>query len=72
MLQIAQKKKKKAKARKNKKLRKQAEKEQNDRKFLHESQPKIDYISTIENRKTKKSFECQFNMRNSPKSTTKT
>ena len=41
MLQIAQK--KKAKARKNKKLRKQAEKKQNDRKFLHESQPNIDY-----------------------------
>ena len=70
MLQIAQK--KKAKARKNKKLRKQAEKEQNDRKFLHESQPKIDYISTIENHKRNKSFECQLNKRHSPKSTIKT
>ena len=55
MLQIAQK--KKQKLEKNKKLRKQAKNEQNNRKFLHESRPKIDYISTIENRKRNKLFE---------------
>ena len=59
-LQIAQKKKKKEKQ----KLRTETENEQNNRKFSNELRPKIDYISTIENRKRKKSFECQLNKRN--------
>ena len=41
-------------------------------KFPNELRPKIDYISTIENHKRKKSFECQLNKRKSPKSTIKT